>query len=96
MEQINDFQKDVVAIFLEKLESPTQSELWKCACYFLNRILGLTNLDPKSAHIMKLFWESVLLQNFALQKFQRVQEHYETLASAVSEIMEAEGEANDN
>ena len=45
---------------------------------------------------MKLFWESVLLQNLALQKFQRVQDHYETLASAVFEIMEAEGEANDN
>lgn len=92
MEQINDFQKDVVAIFLEKLESPTQSG----ACYFLNRILGLTNLDPERTNIMKLFWESVLLQNLALQKFQRVQEHYETLESAVSEIMEEEGEANDN
>lgn len=96
MEQINCFEKDVMAIFLKKLESPVQQELWKCACSFLNRILGLKNLDSEDTDLMQIFWESVLLQNLAFQKFQRTQEHYETLGSAVSAIMEVEGEANDN
>lgn len=96
MEEINDFEKDVMAIFFERLESPVQQELWKCACSFLNRILGLKNLDSKDTNIMQFFWESVLLQNLAFRKFERTKEHHLTLIPAVSEMMKSKGEANDN